>query len=663
MASCITSQFGSNGCPQARLTVNITSQTATTATLSWYLDIVYHGFAVSSSVSKSWSVTVAGQKWSGSTTIGGTTSTKRVSSGTKTVNKSTSSQSISFSCSFAFNITWAGTYGGTKSASGSIGVGAKTSYSVSYNANGGSGAPSNQTKWHGTNLTLSSTQPTRTGYIFKGWATSATGEVAYAAGATYSANAAVTLYAVWEAITYTVTYDVNGGDVGSAPAAQTKTYGVDLTLSSTIPTRTNYNFLGWGTSAGSTSVSYAAGATYTANAAITLYAVWEIAYTPPRITNFTADRCDADGVIVDEGTYVKVIFDWALDTVYSGGLESITISYKLHTDETYTNIAVEATGMSGSVSQVIGNGLIDTEYEYDVRVTVTDDKGSSYSDQTIATLAYIIDFLAGGSGVAIGKPASVEDLFDVETPTRFCDIVQFQAQASDQPTAKIKAVPIDENGDKLYLENNSLVVVSSVPGFAEQYGSSATSSADFPWVNLAGEQVHITTNAGDYENRQTTVFNTNGVVPSGNIYLKNDKAIAGQLTSGNYSSILRMNPSNQVELNWTTGGLKGRVMKLLWEGTLTTGGSVTIPELPYYNVFAFTLNSGNPVPIARSKGTYIYSASIVYDTNTNVPLLFAFAGTISGTTFKLSEGCYQNLYDPPSWHGNKIKVMEIYGVM
>lgn len=97
---------------------------------------------------------------------------------------------------------------------------------------------------------------------------------------------------------------------------------------------------------------------------------------------------------------------------------------------------------------------------------------------------------------------------------------------------------------------------------------------------------------------------------------------------------------------------------------LTTGGSVTIPELPYYNIFAFTLNTGNPTLIARTeKGTHIYSASIVYDTNTNVALLFAFAGTISGTTFKLIEGCYQNLYDPPSWHGYTIKVMEIYGVM
>ena len=74
----------------------------------------------------------------------------------------------------------------------------KRTYTVSYNANGGSGAPASQTKTYGVNLTLSSTVPTRAGYAFKGWATSSTGAVAYQAGGTYSANSAVTLYAVWE---------------------------------------------------------------------------------------------------------------------------------------------------------------------------------------------------------------------------------------------------------------------------------------------------------------------------------------------------------------------------------------------------------------------------------------------------------------------------------
>lgn len=92
-------------------------------------------------------------------------------------------------------------------------------YIVSYNANGGTGAPSAQTKTYGVNLTLSSTAPTRTNYIFQGWATSSTGSVAYQPGGTYDTNAAVTLYAIWKAAKSTlstITSSVNIGSSGTA---------------------------------------------------------------------------------------------------------------------------------------------------------------------------------------------------------------------------------------------------------------------------------------------------------------------------------------------------------------------------------------------------------------------------------------------------------------
>ena len=78
-------------------------------------------------------------------------------------------------------------------------------YSVKYNANGGSGAPETQAKKYGQSVTLSSTVPVREGHVFKGWATSNTGSVAYNPGDTYSADASVTLYAVWQKVASEVT--------------------------------------------------------------------------------------------------------------------------------------------------------------------------------------------------------------------------------------------------------------------------------------------------------------------------------------------------------------------------------------------------------------------------------------------------------------------------
>lgn len=301
----------------------------------------------------------------------------------------------------------------TKSVSFNVTVPAWTSYKITYNANGGSGAPGSQTKWKDQTLTLSSTKPTRTGYSFLGWSTSSSATSAtYSAGGSYTANSAATLYAVWKANTYTVTYNANGGT--GAPAKQTKTYGKTLTLSSTKPTRTNYNFKGWGTSASATTVSYAAGANYTANAAITLYAIWELAYTKPRITNLSIVRANSSGTADDEGTNALISFNWACDKMVS----SIIIKWKLSTSSTWTTSTVTASGTSGTVTTTVGSDSLSVENSYDITITVSDANGSSYMNGTLPSMIFAIDFKAGGKGVAVGKTAELEDVFDVAFQTR-----------------------------------------------------------------------------------------------------------------------------------------------------------------------------------------------------------------------------------------------------
>lgn len=412
MATLTTSQFGSKSCPQVQLVVTQSSSTATTATLSWSLKWVTHGYTVNSSVAKNYSVKIDGKVVkSGTFIIGGKTS-QTIASGTVTITKGTSARSIALWFSFEMNFSWSGTYAGTKTASGSISVAAKTSYKISYNANGGTGAPSQQTKWHGTNITLSSTKPSRTGYTFKGWATSSTGGVAYSSGASYTANASVTLYAVWQIITYKVTYNANGGT--GAPGQQTKSYGVTLKLSTMKPTRTNYNFKGWAkTSTGS--VAYAAGSSYTSNAAITLYAVWELAYRKPTISNATVTRCNSSGTAIETGTNCKITFNWSCDqNTGSNPVTSVVVSWLTNTK------TITASGNSGSSSIVVGSNTLNVDTSYLFIVEVTDSKkGKSTVKKTLGGARFPIDFKAGGKGVSIGKPAELNDSFDVNYQTYF----------------------------------------------------------------------------------------------------------------------------------------------------------------------------------------------------------------------------------------------------
>lgn len=317
-------------------------------------------------------------------------------------------------------INWEENWEGTVTEQASKGISlsftvpAWTSYTVSYSANGGSGAPGAQTKWKDQTLTLSTTKPSRTGYTFSKWNTKSDGSgTSYNPGASFTSNANTTLYAIWTPVTYRITYDANGGSL-TGVSYQTKTYGVTLKLTGTA-SRTNYNFKGWSTNKSATTATYSTGSNFTTNAATTLYAVWELAYVKPRISGLSAERCLEDGTFSDDGTYGHVKFNWATDWTVT----SVTIQWKLSTSSSWNSVTVSASGTSGSVDRVIGDGAIDTDHSYNILVTVADGNGSMSDSASINSALYPIDVLREGKGVAIGKAAELEDTFDVAFEPRF----------------------------------------------------------------------------------------------------------------------------------------------------------------------------------------------------------------------------------------------------
>ena len=72
---------------------------------------------------------------------------------------------------------------------------------------------------------------------------------------------------------YSIVYNMNGG-LGSIET-QTKTHGSNINLSTNVPTRSNYKFLGWGVSPEDKVAKYKPGDVFTVNNNTTLYAVWE----------------------------------------------------------------------------------------------------------------------------------------------------------------------------------------------------------------------------------------------------------------------------------------------------------------------------------------------------------------------------------------------------
>ena len=156
-------------------------------------------------------------------------------------------------------------------------------------------------------------------------------------------NASVNVYAQWNPNPYTVSYNANGGT--GAPAAQTKYHAQTLKLSSTIPTRVSgvneYTFTGWNTKADGTGTTYASGANYTANAAVTLYAQWSL----------DVEKVGVPTVTITDNTDNTVTISCKIGSNSSGNTATgvdLCVYFTDDTGEGKYNIRKELTGSAGS---------------------------------------------------------------------------------------------------------------------------------------------------------------------------------------------------------------------------------------------------------------------------------------------------------------------------
>ena len=158
----------------------------------------------------------------------------------------------------------------------------KAEYTVSFNANGGTGTMDSVTHCEDLSYTLPDNAFTKTGYLFEGWATSSTGSAQYLDKASVKDLSTqgnnVTLYAIWSPINYTIKFNSNGGE--GTMADMSMTYDVSKELTANTFTKTGYSFMGWGLGTTSSEpVKYLDKATVsnlknTDGSTITLYAIW-----------------------------------------------------------------------------------------------------------------------------------------------------------------------------------------------------------------------------------------------------------------------------------------------------------------------------------------------------------------------------------------------------
>ena len=291
-------------------------------------------------------------------------------------------------------------------------------HEITFNANGGTGEMA-KAEYVGEYTLPDCTFSAPTGKQFKGWATSANGEVV---GATYNVTADVEFFAIWEEIpvtTYDITFNSNGGtgEMASVPVVENGTYGLP-TCGFTAPT--GYEFKCWSVN----EVEKAVGEEITITADTTVKAVWKAkSYT---ITFDTDGGSTIDPITQDYGTaivapanptksgYIFTGWDKKIPSTMPAENMTITAQWTEVIPNTYTITATA--GANGTISP---SGEVSVVEGEDKIFTITANSGYHIRDVKVngASVGAVSTYTF--NNVAANATITVE--FEVDTVPHVCN--------------------------------------------------------------------------------------------------------------------------------------------------------------------------------------------------------------------------------------------------
>lgn len=312
---------------------------------------------------------------------------------------------------------------------------AQPTYTLTYDANGADGGsvPADSNNYlQGVTVTVRANTGSlvKSGYTFAGWNTAADGSgTNYSGGTTFTMGTSnVTLYANWTAQpTYTVAYDANGADGGSAPAdSNNYLQGATVTVRANTGSlvKSGYTFTRWNTAADGSGTNYSGGTTFTMGTSnITLYAVWTLqSYSVTLMVNHSAygsiTTPSTNTVTVNYGVPTDVVA--APSTGYhfvnwtqTGGTGSVSFGNASSASTTVTLTGGDATIQANFAADQYSLTLTVNNSAYGGITTpstspVTVDYGGATSITASPSPGYLFQnwTVASGSGVTFGNALS-----------------------------------------------------------------------------------------------------------------------------------------------------------------------------------------------------------------------------------------------------------------
>lgn len=255
------------------------------------------------------------------------------------------------------------------------------------------------------------------------------------------------------------------------------------------------------------------GRTASKTASITCYAynVDDLVFS-----SFTAYRCNSSGTADNNGTYIKYDFEINYSSVNSTNTCTVKIYYKKNTSSNWTAAANALTNSSTkSAEAIIANssgtkiGNFDKDSTYLVYAVLTDNYNQSVKSSTITIFGAfrIFNIRKDGSGVAFGKMAESDNLFEIKWPLQVDDQITFGSGAQGRMYACVD----NQGTNVVYIQTGQNISGGATMGLAMHAGAQATGT-DSPSVYIENSSNNGKVNLGSSGRRWNQLFATNGTI-------------------------------------------------------------------------------------------------------------------------------------------------------
>lgn len=625
--------------------------------------ILYRPLSVSSSSSKSYSIYVNGSKVaSGSTTIGGS-GRKEIKSGYVTVgHNSDGTKTVSFSFSLQMDITFSGSWIGTVSGSSSTSlttIPRKSSLSVSNGTLGSSLTLSiNRASssfnhritydcgsYHDTiveqtsSTSISWTPPLNLSNAnTTGTNVSITLNLATYNGSTYLGYTTKTISC---SIPTSVKPSISSVTVGSDPSTDLTNYNgyiknrtkatfnisASTAYSSAIVSyKVVLNNVTYNSSSNSitsnvltTAGSLTATITVTdkrGRSASTTRTLTVLDYTNPVIQVMQLARCDEYGVESNDDTasHCKLTYKFVTTALNNNNSVSYSYAYKKTTDSNYTTVPITFNAFTQEGSVVFAAA---TDYSYNVRLIAEDDFKTVTKAMNLSSANTIMNWLANGLGMAIGKVAELSGYLEIGYKTMFKDEI-FMDTYSDEE----KNFYFSNNANR---EGRTFATDGVYPHNCKVYGGNGLSRVGLGFYDvvnskriLAYDDVNkqiltaVPLYFNDENNFESNTLPNNNIVSMSNGYICNEGYVCKWGAFVMFNIYMR-----------STSGIGGGNIGNIKLGNLTE---------KYRPVYSMALTSAGAGPICSGQ---IYTSGDFHLAATQE----AIAASSSGSTFCLA-GCW-----------------------